>query len=92
MGLEPTTYRLTADRSAIELPRTDYPGVSAGSGDLPASPASTSAWQFAHSSTHFRGLLAHISEGLCVTPPRANPKRFCARIDVVELQRPGEPS
>ena len=27
VGLEPTTYRLTADRSAIELPRTDLPRI-----------------------------------------------------------------
>ena len=61
VGLEPTTLRLTAACSAIELPRTVIQ-FALPSGARPtqallstgyASPTSTSAWQFAHSSTHF---------------------------------------
>ena len=38
VGLEPTTYRLTADRSAIELPRTELPRIIGREGDFHATP------------------------------------------------------
>ena len=56
-----------------------------------STPASTIAWQFAHSSTHFcASSLASASER--VTPSTADRERLCSRIDVVELQRADVPA
>ena len=75
VGLEPTTYRLTADRSAIELPRTELPRSIDWKGDFHAAPLRPPRGSFAHSSTHFRASWRTSASAL-VRPPDANPKRF----------------
>ena len=85
----PQRLRLTAEHSAIELPPTD---MAAAQPERPAgilaSPASTSAWQLAHSRRTFAPPPAPARRSGDAL--RRECKRLGRRIEVMELERAGE--
>ena len=88
VGLEPTTYRLTADRSAIELPRTDLPRIIGGRARLPPVPPRPPRGNF-RTVARTSGPPARTGSRAPVRPPRPIRSASAVGIHVVELQRAG---